>query len=714
MVKAHAAEETGGQLLLALEYVEGEDLERVVAARGPLPVGEACGYARQTALGLQHAFEKGMVHRDIKPKNLMRAVEEGKPVVKILDFGLAKAVLAPGTESRGLTGTGATLGTPHYMAPEQSEDASRVDIRADIYSLGCTLYFLLTGRPPFHADNLLELLQAHVSAEAAPLNEVRPEVPAGLAAVAAKMMAKDPARRFQTPAEAALALASFTGDEAKPASPPAAGGKVEAIMEAPKGASAASAAAGIKATDNPFRSMTPVWRSPVKGRVYWVIGSGVLAAALLVGAVWLWTAGRPKPATPDGALVVEVDEPGAEVYVDGVRFGGAWADDGKTATVPARPGRRKVEVKKEEFTPYTEEAALEDGKPALVVHAHLQTEWTVGAKGARFASLGEAVQAAPADALIEVLPGVYQEKPLVLTKNVRIVGRGPRTGVTIRCEEGTAVQARAVKVVLRGLTITAKRGSAVEVSQGACRLEDCDLSHADAALPCQPLLLAHEDGTAVDLVGCGIHNAFKTAGVVAVLCRLTAENCTIKDTGAHGIFAAHADVKLRSCEVSGTGCNNVWACRHTTLDASDCQFDGGPKYFASLSLSGEEKGGETTATLTRCQFTGGKDYGVAVCQGATATLNDCDLTGNKTGVWVKSQQDKCWNLGLRTLTKATITSCRVTNNREFGLWTEEDAEAVVADCHFQDNGLGSSKEIKPSHIINGGNNQGLPLPDKTP
>ncbi len=205
VVKAHAAVEVRGLLLLAMEYVEGPDLERLVKERGPLPVADACEYVRQAALGLQHALEKGMVHRDVKPQNLMLAVQEGKPVVKVLDFGIAKAIQAPAGDESGPTGKSAMPGTPDYIAPEQIRDATRADIRADIYSLGCTLYFLLTAAPPFRAASLLKLLEAHVSAEATPLNRVRKDVPAELAAVAARMMAKDPARRFQTPAEAALA-----------------------------------------------------------------------------------------------------------------------------------------------------------------------------------------------------------------------------------------------------------------------------------------------------------------------------------------------------------------------------------------------------------------------------------------------------------------------------------------------------------------------------
>jgi serine/threonine protein kinase len=219
IVTAYAALQAGELLVFAMEYVEGETLEEFVQARGRLPLVNACYYAQQVALGLQHACEKGMVHRDIKPQNLILAREGKKHVVKVLDFGLAKATREGEEADRGLTGTGWMLGTPDYMAPEQTLDAARADIRADVYSLGCTLYYLLTGSPPFTGKSQFELLQAHQSKEATPLDRLRPEVPADLAAVVAKMMAKDPARRYQKPAEVVQALAPFAKAGLKPLPP---------------------------------------------------------------------------------------------------------------------------------------------------------------------------------------------------------------------------------------------------------------------------------------------------------------------------------------------------------------------------------------------------------------------------------------------------------------------------------------------------------------
>ncbi len=217
IVTAFDADQAGDTHFLVMEYVEGASLAKRVQECGPLPVREACDYVRQAALGLQYAWERGMVHRDVKPQNLM-LTPDGQ--VKVLDFGLARfaaeaapaasssaAAAAPGPAA--LTQVGAVLGTPDYIAPEQAVSPQTADVRADVYSLGCTLYDLLTGQPPFPDGTALEKVQAHVGRAPRPLAEVRPDVPAGLARVVEKMMAKSPADRYQTPAEAAAALEPF-------------------------------------------------------------------------------------------------------------------------------------------------------------------------------------------------------------------------------------------------------------------------------------------------------------------------------------------------------------------------------------------------------------------------------------------------------------------------------------------------------------------------
>ena len=215
IVHAYEAGPMGSLLVLVLEYVDGPSLEELVGRGGPLPAPTACEYVRQAAVGLQHAHEHGLVHRDVKPSNLILAKAHGSQpvgsrVIKLLDLGLAR-LEQPGKDSSTsnltiLAGKSVMQGTPDYMAPEQALDFHSADIRADIYSLGCTLYFLLAGRPPFSGKSLAEKLMKHQQAQP-PLEELK--LPSGPADVLRKMLAKRSPDRFQTPGEVAEALRPF-------------------------------------------------------------------------------------------------------------------------------------------------------------------------------------------------------------------------------------------------------------------------------------------------------------------------------------------------------------------------------------------------------------------------------------------------------------------------------------------------------------------------
>jgi serine/threonine protein kinase len=211
IVTTHDAEDAGDTHLLVMEYVEGVSLGRLGKEGGPLSVAEACGYVRQAALGLQHAHERGMVHRDVKPDNLIRCADS---TVKVLDFGLA-VLTAEGTE--GLTSTNVVMGTPDYMAPEQAEDPRGADPRSDVYSLGCTLFYLLTGKVPYPAPTSLLKILTHREKPVPSIREARsdvPDVPDVLAAVLERMLAKKPEDRYQTASAVAAALAPFTAQPA--------------------------------------------------------------------------------------------------------------------------------------------------------------------------------------------------------------------------------------------------------------------------------------------------------------------------------------------------------------------------------------------------------------------------------------------------------------------------------------------------------------------
>lgn len=206
IIRATDAGEVNGIHFLVTEFVDGVDLSQLIYRVGPLPIGAACETIRQAAEALQHVHEHGLVHRDIKPANLMVA-SDGQ--VKILDLGLALLQTQRGDAA---TSTGQIVGTVDYMSPEQAIDTQGVDIRSDIYSLGCTLFYLLAGKPPFAGDSYRttdQKLKAHAEFAPPRLSECRSDVPARVEAVVQRMMAKDPADRFRSPAEVVEHLQGF-------------------------------------------------------------------------------------------------------------------------------------------------------------------------------------------------------------------------------------------------------------------------------------------------------------------------------------------------------------------------------------------------------------------------------------------------------------------------------------------------------------------------
>jgi eukaryotic-like serine/threonine-protein kinase len=228
IVEVFDAGEIDGRHYLAMEFVDGVDLSRLVKEHQALELAEACEYIRQAALGLHHAHEAGFVHRDIKPSNIVVAGERHLPhatepaIVKILDMGLIRSIgfATEGTDGVDLTRSGTVVGTPDYMAPEQAKNSSTVDHRADLYSLGCTLYFLLAGRPPFPDGNAIEKILKHQFEAPLPLQALRPEIPTVLAEVVARLMARSPADRYPTARAAADALAPLARDLIGVVSPP--------------------------------------------------------------------------------------------------------------------------------------------------------------------------------------------------------------------------------------------------------------------------------------------------------------------------------------------------------------------------------------------------------------------------------------------------------------------------------------------------------------
>ncbi|WP_254508695.1 serine/threonine protein kinase [Anatilimnocola floriformis] len=282
LIRAHDAGEVDGPHFLVMEFVAGSDVNQIVKQHGPLPIAAACEIVRQAALGLAEAHRHGLVHRDVKPSNLMLT---SKGQVKVLDLGLA--LLADQLQPQDLTTSGQMMGTIDYMAPEQGGDSHRVDARADIYSLGATLYKLLTGDAPFSGpqhDTLMRKFVALSSEKPAPVRTKRPEVPAVLAAIVERMLAKDPAARPATADEVAAALSPFI-----------AGVDLNGLV-ALSGAAASSARGSGEVGDTvslPANSLAPAATAELKIAQHrpptrnWVIAAGFAAAALLALGVVL-------------------------------------------------------------------------------------------------------------------------------------------------------------------------------------------------------------------------------------------------------------------------------------------------------------------------------------------------------------------------------------------------------------------------------------------
>jgi serine/threonine-protein kinase len=318
------ADDANGKPYLVLDYIDGVNLAMLVKQQGPLPIAEAAEYARQTAVGLQHAFERGIVHRDIKPGNLIvtmgKGSQDGTPLVKILDFGLA-CFESENDDKTRLTQIGSLLGTVDYVAPEQAQNAGEADIRADIYSLGCTLFYLFTAQPPFPGSSVVEKLGPRVTGEAPHVRAVRPEVDPALDDVLAKMMARRPDDRYQTPIEVAQALEPF----ARPLPAPAPG----VVMAIPVAAEAVVAGAPMakpvdtsaESQETVFENMTaalpdkttggaPRPRSPSPGmripKVALAVGAGafLLASTLCIGVCLIaWSFIFPKPQKTENAAL---------------------------------------------------------------------------------------------------------------------------------------------------------------------------------------------------------------------------------------------------------------------------------------------------------------------------------------------------------------------------------------------------------------------------
>jgi serine/threonine protein kinase len=203
-----------GVYYLAMEFIPGRSLHRLVQETGPLAVPRAARLFAEVASALEYAHGQGLIHRDLKPSNIMVTPNDH---TKVLDLGLALLVNEEPAPREVVGGRGYVVGSMDYIAPEQTTDASKVDARSDVYGLGCTLYYALTGRPPFPGGSARDKIQRHRHDEPFALRQLRPDLPPAFAALVRRMMAKDPAARFQSAAEVREALLAWaSGEPARP------------------------------------------------------------------------------------------------------------------------------------------------------------------------------------------------------------------------------------------------------------------------------------------------------------------------------------------------------------------------------------------------------------------------------------------------------------------------------------------------------------------
>ncbi len=345
IVAADDADEANGVHFLVMEYVEGKDLSVLVKKNGPFPVAKAVNYILQAAKGLEFAHQKGVIHRDIKPANLLLGLDG---TVKILDMGLARIDAHGGDAATQaeLTSSGTIFGTVDFLAPEQALSTKHADARADIYSLGISLYYLIAGKAAYDGETLMAKMLAHRESPIPSLREVQAKVPDKVQGIFNKMVAKKKEDRYQTMTEVAADLekcqAALVNESASAVT--------TTWQSSVTGGSELAFALGNKTR--------PKLSRPV---LLGLVAAGLLGMAILAGVIF-------KLQTKDGTLIVEVDQPDAVVQILNEEGKVEISDRSgkKPITLSVNPGKHRLKVEKDGFVAFAENFEIEvGGKKAI-------------------------------------------------------------------------------------------------------------------------------------------------------------------------------------------------------------------------------------------------------------------------------------------------------------------------------------------------------------